>query len=310
MTDLEPKPPHDREPGRAATPWGALKLFSGPVCLLTFILLLHFDKTVLEAPRWGPYAMIGRNTSIPLVAFEAFWLLAGLAGMVLSLVHLNRIIQGLSSAPRMVWWVVALLLPLPLARGAISAVATSHEAKLRRNGQGPFMPDVQAGDVPADIQTSLRCGDIRQCLMSSPQGTYEQPWSPNAWRQGSRFRVAMEGRRGGDLSLAILSPEPNDARWLQRVSVAPHTPYLLTGWVRTEDVSRSEEPAQLGAHLAIFGRAEHSEALFGTQGWTMLSLRFDSGADTSVLIACRLGTFGGTVRGKAWFDDLALMPVR
>lgn len=277
--------------------WGPL---IGPFCLLTFPLLVFFAGRQATDPRWGPFGMVGRNTSLPLVGVAIGCLLVGLVSSSLCLVF-HRRLRGLP-----LWiWAVTLFAPLPAAWSAVQVAGIAHAAKLRRNQQGPYLPDVPPQAVPAEVHAKLLAGDILPMVMWADP-TAHHAWVPNAWRQGSTFRLAMEGRMGGDLSLAIQSAEPNDSRWVQRVGVQPHTRYRLTGWIRTEEVRPSAEPAQLGAHLALLDRPEHSAPLFGDQDWTQATLDFESGEDTSVVVACRLGTYGGTVQGKAWFDDLQL----
>ena len=287
---------HAKAPGTIRT----LGLLLGPFCLLTLPLLLLFERHYAADPRWGPYAMVGRNTSLALVGAEAFCLLAGLAGMVVILLC-HRRLRGIPG-----WmWIVALLAPLPVAWSAVQAAVTAHATDLRSRHQGPYLPDVPPQGVPQEAQATLLAGDVLQIVMWADPAAH-RAWVPNAWRPGSTFRVAMEGRLGGDLSLAIKNPEPNDARWVQRVRVQPHTRYRLIGWIRTEEVKPSPEPAQLGAHLALLDRPEHSAPLFGSRGWTRATLDFDSGGDTSVVVACRLGTYSGAVQGRAWFDDVQL----
>jgi hypothetical protein len=77
--------------------------------------------------------------------------------------------------------------------------------------------------------------------------------------------------------------------------------------VKTKDVAVAEKGGATGATLGVFGRFESSESLVGDQGWTYLSLVFDSGRQSEVEVGPRLGHNGSVARGSAWFDDLVLL---
>src|SRR6185369_12379932 len=48
-------------------------------------------------------------------------------------------------------------------------------------------------------------------------------------------------------------------------------------------------------------------SLVGDHDWTYLTLRFDSGSRTNVEVGPRLGHYGSTATGQAWFSDLHLI---
>ena len=140
--------------------------------------------------------------------------------------------------------------------------------------------------------------------MASPDGWDHENWS---WRaiftwDGTQAYV-------GNKSVKIVTSTPNDARWTQTVTVQPHTTYLLSGWIKTENVAHTAESEDVGANLSLNGTTLHSNGLFGTNDWTYTSLLFNSGDDTQVTVAARLGFWWGTTTGTAWFDGLQLTPV-
>jgi hypothetical protein len=111
----------------------------------------------------------------------------------------------------------------------------------------------------------------------------------------------------GSNSARIGSPEPNDAHLTQNVLVDPHTDYVLSGWIKTENVQQSEDPNYAGANIGLFDTWEHTPGLFGSHDWTFVSMEFNSGDYVQITIACRLGHWGGTATGTAWFDDITLV---
>ena len=101
----------------------------------------------------------------------------------------------------------------------------------------------------------------------------------------------------------------NDARWIQTVSVTPNTQYVLSGYIKTVNVAHTSQSQDAGANLSILGGYTSTPALFGTNGWKYVSVVFNSGSNTQVTVAARLGMYSGVTTGTAWFDDLQLEPV-
>lgn len=134
-------------------------------------------------------------------------------------------------------------------------------------------------------------------------------WERDVFQPVSELTWDDEVHRSGTRSIAIHSPTPNDARWIQTVTVEPHTIYELSGWIRTEGVQHSPQAVDAGANLTVMGTWERSEALIGTNDWTFRTLRFNSGDSTTVTVGARLGFWSGTTAGSAWFDDLRLAPM-
>lgn len=137
---------------------------------------------------------------------------------------------------------------------------------------------------------------------SSPTG-----WSSDAWNSSyTVFSLDSTQAISGSRSVKIETTVPNDARWIQTVSVLPNTDYRLTGWIKTENVARTGESVDAGANLCLYGTYTRSEGLYGTNDWTHISMLFNTGSNTEITVAARLGYWSGTTTGVAWFDDLQL----
>ena len=140
--------------------------------------------------------------------------------------------------------------------------------------------------------------------------------TPTAWNKdafvlaNSTFEWSIDFFHSGSRSVKIISATANDARWTQTVTVQPNTDYKLSGWILTNDVAHTAETNDAGANLSILdGTVNHSTpSLFGDNPWTFVSLTFNSGANTQVTVAARLGMATGSTTGTAWFDDLKLEP--
>lgn len=167
-----------------------------------------------------------------------------------------------------------------------------------------WLPLVAACAPPETPQVNLLTNPGFERGTTDPEG-----WERDVFEPVSELTWDNEVRRSGSRSIAIHSPTANDARWIQTVAVEPHTMYELSGWIRTEDVQHSAQAVDAGANLTLMGTWERTEALIGTNDWTLQRLRFNSGDSTTVTIGARLGFWSGTTSGSAWFDDLRLAPV-
>jgi len=114
--------------------------------------------------------------------------------------------------------------------------------------------------------------------------------------------------RSGHRSVRIDAANPDDALWLQSVPAPVNTPLHLGGWIKSERIVRGADQAgSPGATVSVLGRWDQSAPTLGTTSWHPVGMSFVS--DTSpLLIAPRLGFWGGLASGTAWFDDLSLVP--
>lgn len=137
-----------------------------------------------------------------------------------------------------------------------------------------------------------------------------QSWGRDSW-SGARVGqiVTAFDAPDGHLVMKISSSEPDDARAVQTVVITPGRRYLLTGWVKTDGVVIREDGGTIGASLGILDTYEVSQSIEGTAGWTYLTLIFDSKDRDEIHIALRLGHYGSTAVGTAWFDDVILVEI-
>lgn len=135
---------------------------------------------------------------------------------------------------------------------------------------------------------------------------------PYGWKQDLQGQAiihwvdneAFQGKR----SVFIACPTYCSTSYEQMVAVQPNTDYLLSGWIKTQDVSHTNHLVDAGANLTAAGTWLYTPPLFGTHDWTYVSLLFNSGARTQVAVQARIGYDSGGARGNAWFDGLQLSP--
>jgi hypothetical protein len=112
--------------------------------------------------------------------------------------------------------------------------------------------------------------------------------------------------RNSTTCVSVRNTGANDARWIQEISgLVPNATYRMSGWIRGENINLNG--GTVGANISIMGLSNHSpRQLAGTFPWTQVEFTFTAPANGTVQVACRLGFYGSTVTGKAWFDDVSL----
>ena len=90
------------------------------------------------------------------------------------------------------------------------------------------------------------------------------------------------------------------------MNVEPDSIYLLSGYVRAEDVEGGH-----GANLSIDGIYAFSDKYYDTDGkWEYIQYYGETGPEQEYLtVFARLGGYSGISTGKAWFADLSLIKV-
>jgi len=118
------------------------------------------------------------------------------------------------------------------------------------------------------------------------------------------------GRRSVEVS--VPPDQLNDARWVQWVSVVPNSEYRLSGWIKTQGVQHSPQVVQAGANLSIYDgviKFVYTPPLFGDNDWTRVEVEFNTGPETELIVAARVGEFSGMTTGTAWFDGVRLQRI-
>ena len=118
-----------------------------------------------------------------------------------------------------------------------------------------------------------------------------------------------EGRNG---TSALICSDVGKGGWTtQWVDVEPGRPYRVEGWVRTEGVEGNGVCIDFSWHDAYgtrIGTAATQPRVTGTTAWTKISL--ETFVPPAATKRCLIGTpVTGNTKGKAWFDDLRIVPV-
>jgi len=122
---------------------------------------------------------------------------------------------------------------------------------------------------------------------------------------GSVAEITRAKARTGRSALRISSPSDSiDAALVRTVHVKPDRYYKYCGYIATDDVSGG----QLGANIGIFGSFDCAGNVTGTADWTYVEIFFKTHhRQKSIALDARLGMWGSTCKGTAYFDDLRVV---
>jgi len=149
--------------------------------------------------------------------------------------------------------------------------------------------------VEASDHNLLTNGDFRHGSGESPD-----EWRTGAWKE-SPDATSYEWlhSQSGEPELTIDNAQPNDARWIQSLSLGPGW-YYFSAEVRAENVGSDAA----GANVSLDEDGINSPDLHGTTGWQRLGFYLKvgpHGADIDVTL--RLGGFSSLNTGRASFRE-------
>lgn len=151
-------------------------------------------------------------------------------------------------------------------------------------------------------------------LITNPgfeEGGYAPTSYPSGWSFTSGYGTSLgvwdQIAHSGQHSVRINATGPDDANWLQSVAAPVNTPLYLGGWIRSAGIQRVGQPSSPGATVSVLGRWDQPAPTLGSTPWHSVGMSFISDV-SPLLIAPRLGFWGGLASGTAWYDDLVLVP--
>ena len=166
---------------------------------------------------------------------------------------------------------------------------------LRNAGAGP----VKRG--PSKLGKELLANGSFEQL----SGDFAAGWAGRSFRGTARHRLADTARTGKH-SIEISADKAAEWGVTIDVPVDRNSEYELSAWVKTDKVGGGGRGALL--YISAHPDAPGSNGIKGTQDWTQIKLRFNSGSSKSVSINCLFGGWG-TSSGTAWWDDVSLRKV-
>ena len=125
-------------------------------------------------------------------------------------------------------------------------------------------------------------------------------WTVNSYEGG--YRIFGEN---GEVGFQPL--DQDDLRLIRTVTVAAETRYVFSAEIRTENVANGQGATLAIDNYAIDGSYIYSDALFGTNDWTPVTLAFRTAKEQeSITLALRLGGYSAESSGSVWFRNVRL----
>jgi len=143
---------------------------------------------------------------------------------------------------------------------------------------------------------------------SEKNGSLPAGWTLRTYSAENPGAVTLslsEGGRNGGTCLKIESSARADVGAGAEVQVKPNTRYRLSGWVKTQDL---QNRGGRGAMMNVHGTDADTKGVSGTRDWTQVQSEFETGGQSTILVHCLFGGYGGSV-GTAYWDDVSLVEV-
>lgn len=130
-------------------------------------------------------------------------------------------------------------------------------------------------------------------------------WSESSYLdEGVNYSWDANGGIHGSPCILIENQIPNDSRLVLPLDLLPGEQYILQGWIRGEGILH-HEGEQVGPNLSIYDTYSYVAEPGRNSSWTFVEMTFQY--EEGMQLACRLGHYGGTATGKAYFDDLQIL---
>ncbi|MBQ2662006.1 MAG: glycosyltransferase family 39 protein [Clostridia bacterium] len=128
-------------------------------------------------------------------------------------------------------------------------------------------------------------------------------WSKEAWHD--EYTASIVDYEDGAVAYLSAPAQENDVRFYQQVKTEPNSVYMLTCRVKTENVANGN-----GANISVVDTYAFSTPVTGTNDWQEVQLVGRTGEEqTSMVVCVRLGGYGATSTGEAWFDDFSVRKI-
>jgi hypothetical protein len=137
-------------------------------------------------------------------------------------------------------------------------------------------------------------------------GEFPDYWTTSAWKPAdANFTWEPDTGMGGSKCVSIFIDPPlvNDARWETTVeNLELGKWYNIRGYIKGENITGGAA----GANLSIMGTSTYFGSKLGTFDWQEAIFSYQPVLSNSIVIGARMGHWGSTVSGKAWFDNITV----
>ena len=158
------------------------------------------------------------------------------------------------------------------------------------------------------LAASLACGKAGETQPSETAYDFSDSGNglPAGWYINSYEGLYDTSLENGVFGMA--SDVSDDCRLCCTVKVKARTRYVLSAQVRTEDVEGGQGATLSIDNYSLDGSFIYSDALYGTNDWSTLTLAFRTANDQDrITLALRLGGYSAVSSGRVWFRNVSLM---
>lgn len=134
-------------------------------------------------------------------------------------------------------------------------------------------------------------------------GELPENWQRNWWGDTSGYSTEPSDR-SGHIALVLKDDNFSTRRYFRQVPLTPRSEYILSYWIKTENVEGSDEDAGAGLRLGGLDFTP-DRVITGTSGWEQHEVTFRTEDDDSMLLEFLLGK-QGQARGTVWIDEIYL----
>jgi len=142
--------------------------------------------------------------------------------------------------------------------------------------------------------------------LSKGSGSQPDDWRTEAWiNEPSAVTFNWtHPPNGGPGELEVNALKPDDARWMQSLTLKPGW-YYMSAEIRTENVGAQNS----GATISVMEDGIMSPEIKGTTNWTRVGLYMHVGKKgADVEVAARIGGFGSLNSGRAFYRNVSVVP--
>ncbi|MFC5458176.1 hypothetical protein [Prosthecobacter fluviatilis] len=183
---------------------------------------------------------------------------------------------------------------------------------------GKVREEIVAGTVQPLAGLSQESGSVTDNLLdngSFQKGTVKWEMTTHVSSANVKWSVDRKVLFHDKPTLRVINPSVTDTHIIQKVKVKPNTRYRISGFIRAQNIKDQNgnginASGGDGACLSIAGRNGCASSRVSADSWTEVSSEFKTESETERVFECRLGYFGASVSGTAWFAELKMTEVK
>ncbi|MDP4179595.1 MAG: carbohydrate binding domain-containing protein [Bacillota bacterium] len=133
-------------------------------------------------------------------------------------------------------------------------------------------------------------------------------WAPEAFdKSADAYKISAVDGKGINNSkcLVITNSKTNDSKVFQELKVEPNKVYKISCYIKTENILNKAGAANITVlnGKGVYTSVEYSDT---KNDWKELSFMIKTTDSDSLKLGCRLGGFGTTNEGTAYFDNVSV----